>query len=721
MKKNRKFMSILLALSVAIAGSPTAYTAADTTTQTENTSDYGRKPDDSYIHRSTGGKKSQTMSSNDYSKEAWGEGWHAHPSNNFLEENEDGTFLRISFFDDEGVFLETYDADFNFVSSRQLTKGIWTARGYFKGKDARYIVYKQNNYKQSDEKEVVRVVKYDDNWNILGRCSISAINTYEAFSSGSVRILESDGILYIHAAHTMYSSGSLTDDAHHQANMTLEIDEATMKKVADMTAVSNPKTGYVSHSWNQFIQADDNYIYRLDQGDFYPRAISLSKQKKYYEGIDMNHIEDRKDIFNICGKGQIYTGVSIGGFELIGNTLFTVGNSIDPNTTDSILNMVKWRNVFVNLTDKDTFITKTLWLTNYTADDKILVHTPHTVVVNDGMYVLWEEGYWDQENSDNYAVLTRIAKIKNDGTLDGKIYKICGRLTDCKPILTKKGHIVWYMTNDGSPVFYNVEPARLDDICFDGKGYILLSGTTMKLSQDTYTAINDGKTHAYKPDVEVYYKGEKLTPDKDYTLSYEDNYTQGTAYAVITGKGMFSGWNKTAFTILPAEENTWEMPNWWGTTKPTQTPSASAAPTSAPENTPAAAATAKPTKTPSPTATKSPDNTSAATPAARPSSTANVVPLLKITKLKTSRQSGKRLYVSWKKPSQAKGYEIQYAQSKNFKKKLKTVKKYFSMPSYVTLKKMQKKKTYYIRVRAYTRVRGKKVYGKWSSVKKVKY
>lgn len=662
MKKNRKFMSILLALSVAIAGCPTAYTAADTTTQTENTSDYGRKPDDSYIHRSTGGKKSQTMSSNDYSKEAWGEGWHAHPSNNFLEENEDGTFLRISFFDDEGVFLETYDADFNFVSSRQLTKGIWTARGYFKGKDARYIVYKQNNYEQSDEKEVVRVVKYDDNWNILGRCSISAINTYEAFSSGSVRMLESDGILYIHAAHTMYSSGSLTDDAHHQANMTLEIDEATMKKVADMTAVSNPKTGYVSHSWNQFIQADDNYIYRLDQGDFYPRAISLSKQKKYYEGIDMNHIEDRKDIFNICGKGQIYTGVSIGGFKLIGNTLFTVGNSIDPNTTDSILNMVKCRNVFVNLTDKDTFITKTLWLTNYTADDKILVHTPHTVVVNDGMYVLWEEGYWDQENSDNYAVLTRIAKIKNDGTLDGKIYKICGRLTDCKPILTKKGHIVWYMTNDGSPVFYDVEPARLDDICFDGKGYILLSGTTMKLSQDTYTAINDGKTHAYKPDVEVYYKGEKLTPDKDYTLSYEDNYTQGTAYAVITGKGVFSGWNKTAFTILPAEENTWEMPNWWGTTKPTQTPSASAAPTSAPENTPAA--TAKPTKTPSPTATKSPDNTSAATPSARPSSTANVVPLLKITKLKTSRQSGKDCMYRGKKHHRRKGMKFSMHRAK---------------------------------------------------------
>ena len=35
-------------------------------------------------------------------------------------------------------------------------------------------------------------------------------------------------------------------------------------------------------------------------------------------------------------------------------------------------------------------------------------------------------------------------------------------------------------------------------------------------------------------------------------------------------------------------------------------------------------------------------------------------------------------------------------------------------------KKLKKKKTYYVRVRAYTLSNGKKVYGKWSSVKKVK-
>lgn len=696
MRKIKKLVSTLLVLAVVVTGYPSVCTAADTTTQTDvdTTVDYGRKPDDSYIHRSTGGKKSQTMSSNDYSKEAWGQGWHAQPSNDFLEENEDGTFLRISFFDDEGVFLETYDADFNFVSSRQLTKGIWTARGYFKGKDARYIVYKQVNSKQSDEKEVVRVVKYDDDWNILGRCSISAINTYSAFTSGSVSMLESDGILYIHAAHTMYDEGTLLESPHHQANMTLEIDEATMTKVADMSAVSNEKTGYVSHSRNQFIQADDNYIYRLDQGDSYPRAVTLSKQKKYYEGIDMYHIEDRREIFPICGTGQVYTGVSIGSFDLIGNTLITAGNSIDPDTTDLMLNMVKWRNVFVDVTDKDTFDTKTIWLTNYTDDDKIIVYTPHTVVTGDGMYVMWEEGYQDQEDGD-YNILTRIAKIKNDGTLDGKIYRICARQTDCKPILTSKGHIVWFMTNDSSPVFYDVDPARLDDICFEGPGYIQLSTTTMKLSQDTYTEIEDSShTHSYRPDVEVYYKGEKLTQDRDYTVSYEDNYTQGTAYAVVMGKGVFTGWNKAAFTILPAEEdNTWDVPDWWGTAKPSQTP--------------------KPTKAPA--------NSSKATSSASPSRKTDAAAKLKLTKPKTGKLSGNKLYVCWTELTAAKGYQLQYAQSKNFKKKLKTVNKNVSTQSYTTLKKLQKKKTYYIRVRAYTQISGKKIYGKWSPVKKVKY
>ena len=68
------------------------------------------------------------------------------------------------------------------------------------------------------------------------------------------------------------------------------------------------------------------------------------------------------------------------------------------------------------------------------------------------------------------------------------------------------------------------------------------------------------------------------------------------------------------------------------------------------------------------------------------------------------------------KKSNSLGYQIQYATNKKFKKaKKKTVKS-----TSVTLRKLKKKKTYFIRIRAYKIADGKKVYGKWSSVKKVK-
>ena len=75
-----------------------------------------------------------------------------------------------------------------------------------------------------------------------------------------------------------------------------------------------------------------------------------------------------------------------------------------------------------------------------------------------------------------------------------------------------------------------------------------------------------------------------------------------------------------------------------------------------------------------------------------------------------------KIKATWKKLTNVSGYQIQYASNKKFKKaKRKTVKS-----TSVTIKKLKKKKTYFVRVRAYKLADGKKVYGKWSSVKKVK-
>ncbi len=90
----------------------------------------------------------------------------------------------------------------------------------------------------------------------------------------------------------------------------------------------------------------------------------------------------------------------------------------------------------------------------------------------------------------------------------------------------------------------------------------------------------------------------------------------------------------------------------------------------------------------------------------------------KATLSSAKNNKSKQILVKYKKVSGAKGYEISYSTDKNFKKGVTA--KTTDKTSY-TIKKLKAKKTYYVRVRAYkVDSAGKKVYGKYSSVKKVK-
>ena len=72
-----------------------------------------------------------------------------------------------------------------------------------------------------------------------------------------------------------------------------------------------------------------------------------------------------------------------------------------------------------------------------------------------------------------------------------------------------------------------------------------------------------------------------------------------------------------------------------------------------------------------------------------------------------------------KKTSQVSGYQIQYSTSKKFTSaKTKTLSSYKTTK--YTIKSLSAKKTYYVRVRTYKTVNGKKYYSGWSSYKNVK-
>ena len=88
----------------------------------------------------------------------------------------------------------------------------------------------------------------------------------------------------------------------------------------------------------------------------------------------------------------------------------------------------------------------------------------------------------------------------------------------------------------------------------------------------------------------------------------------------------------------------------------------------------------------------------------------------KVTGISIKTGKSKQLKLTWKKVSSASGYQVVYATDSKFKKGKDTITITKKTQTTKLLKKLKKNKKYYVKVRAYKKVNGKKVYGSWSKV-----
>lgn len=149
--------------------------------------------------------------------------------------------------------------------------------------------------------------------------------------------------------------------------------------------------------------------------------------------------------------------------------------------------------------------------------------------------------------------------------------------------------------------------------------------------------------------------------------------------------------------------------------RPTKVPATT--PTPVPPQIPEAVDTPVPTEivqyipTPSPTAelhvTQKPDV-----------STKPIVINLQKSKIKSLKKQGRNLKVKVKKVKSADGYQIAISTKKNGKFKVKLTIK--SPDTSGVINKLNRKKTYYVKVRAFSVTSEKKVYSKYSNAKKIK-
>ena len=378
-------------------------------------------------------------------------------TNSYLVQNSDGTLTRLE-NTSSGIVVENYSADGKkLISRRTISKELNLFGGFYSGKDYNYLVFGQNNTSESDSKEVVRVVKYTKGWSKVNSCSISGVNTTKPFSAGSLRMEEAGGKLYVYTCHEMYAD---SDGINHQANMLFTIDESSMSLTDSMYDVSNLTDGYVSHSFNQFIKADEGgkYIYRVDHSEssnytmngsyLSVNGITLTKYKADGKSTAVSVSIPVKFDMNKSN----YTGASIGGFELgSGNCLIAYAKDISSSC--------KTRNVYISVTDELFNGTQNIALTNYGTSSKVTCRTPQLIKINDNLFLLM----WEEYNSSTGKTATKTMTVDSNGKTVTKAISHSFGLSDCQPVVCSDGMVKWYVTNNSAPTLYKLSPFALDD------------------------------------------------------------------------------------------------------------------------------------------------------------------------------------------------------------------------------------------------------------------
>lgn len=383
----------------------------------------------------------------------------------YLQKNDDDTFMRVEHTGQNNVCIESYSSDYKFIDKKTIKTELPKFGGFYSGKDYYFLVFGQDNPKEDNTVEVIRIVKYDKNWERLGSVGIFGGNTVSPFKNGSLRMVEYENTLFIRTCHQMYRS---SDGKQHQANVAISIDIPSMEILEQYLGIHH--SAYCSHSFNQFVLIDDSILLTVDHGDAYPRAVSLAK---YGAAVGTPGILG-KGSYSVAalsiqgGRNNPATGVSVGGFEASDTAYLTAGNSVEQNPETYTTGGV--RNIYVTSTQKDNF-TKDGNTVHWITDHKYIeytdangkpaktpeasVSTPQLVKISGSeMMLLWTESTIAVENSKPVTTSSsqKCVLLNGAGEPISGIYSFDGPISDCKPIVNN-GNLLWYYTNNTEPVF----------------------------------------------------------------------------------------------------------------------------------------------------------------------------------------------------------------------------------------------------------------------------
>lgn len=374
--------------------------------------------------------KGSNLESQDY--EAW-----ATTIDSYLTTSPDGNLMRVQAGALDGkLLIEYYDTSYNFKRAMTLDLSLPIFGAFYESNDNYYILTGQNNPDHNDSVETYRVTKYSKDWKAQGSCSLFGANTAQPFAFGTARMMVSGNYLYVRTCHVMYNG--------HQANVTFSVNTSDMSIMDQYYKVEYTPSGYVSHTFTQFLKMDNGTFLGVDQGDTYPRGINLVKST-----IDSSTGRFTKNfstsvIMDFTLGGGTYTAATVGGFEYSDSSYLVAGSCDIDNTRTT-------RNVFILSAPKSGDTPVIRYLSNY-AGTEDTASAPHLIKTGSNSFIIM----WSSQGHVYYTALD------GNGQQTSSIYQMVGNLSDCVPVIVN-GKLIWYTWKNEVNTFYSINLSNLSE------------------------------------------------------------------------------------------------------------------------------------------------------------------------------------------------------------------------------------------------------------------
>lgn len=363
------------------------------------------------------------------------------------------------------IWIYRYNQNYSFIDKKSIntSAGFDLWGGFHAGSDGHYYVaVGRINTERSETATVINIHRYDRNWNLVGTGSVQGKPQYDGwgigapFRNGNCSMLEKDGILYIHTSRVM----TFGQGTGHQANISFVFDTATMQEIT-----ISPRSTYVSHSFQQLLATDGEFIYFLDHGDAHPRSIRLTVLVATSNENTTNIRPVTKDLFDFLGaEGNNATGAMVGAMEVSQSNVLIAGASQPHN--NAVMGKTGWgsdfkENIYLITVANGGGDVNFKWITNYDPNGNIETESPRLMKINDDRFILM---YNIVEDTNRHDLFNNTGR-KESRTLE------CVVLDGAGNVIKRVSYPDIFFADSSNPILYNgdivwVSPTEKDNYYF---------------------------------------------------------------------------------------------------------------------------------------------------------------------------------------------------------------------------------------------------------------